>query len=138
MSELTEEENALLERLKPLVKEFLETRTEVDIDNGVGSYVVSQKGNLYHGVPFGAARWIHGEENAIGNMITKEGVDARIKTIVIVGGGNEACMPCGMCRIAIYRYGTEQIAILAANLEFSAVKKFSISELYPHPWKGED
>lgn len=134
----TEEEMEFVERMRPKVEEFLRTRTETDIDNGVGSFVLSEVGNIYHGVPFGAARWIHGEENAIGSMVSGEGVDARIRTILIVGGSDEVCLPCGMCRIAIYRYGTEDTAILGSNLSLSKVERFTISELYPHPWKGEE
>ncbi|MFQ5883521.1 MAG: hypothetical protein ACE5IO_00305 [Thermoplasmata archaeon] len=100
--------------------------------------MLSEAGNIYHGVPFGVARRIHGEENAIGSMVSEEGVDARIRMILIVGGSDEVCLPCGMCRIAIYRYRSENTAILGSNLSLSKVERFTISELYPHPWKGED
>ncbi len=138
MSELAVEEIEFVEQTKPKVKEFLETRTERDIDIGVGAFIKSEKGDVYHGVPFPGARMIHAEENAIGSMVTAEGVDARIRMITIVGGGENICMPCGMCRVAIYRYSTENTAILPANLTLSEVEKFTITELYPYPYRSED
>lgn len=138
MSDLTVEEKAFVESVKPRVEEFLRTRTERDIDIGVGSILLSENGNIYHGVPFIVARTVHGEENAIGSMVTEEGIDARIKMILIVGGADDICMPCGMCRVAIYRHSTESTSVLCGNLSLSDVRKFTISELYPHPWRGEE
>lgn len=138
MTELTQEETEFIERIRPRVKEFLETRSERDIDIGVGAFILSEKGGVYHGVPFIGPRVVHAEENAIGSMVTEEGVVARIRMITIVGGGESICMPCGMCRVAIYRYSIEKTAILPANLSLSKVEKFTISELYPYPYKEED
>jgi len=56
--------------------------------------------NIYHGVPFEVVRTIHGEENAIGTMITEEGKYSRVKIILIVGSPKEIIMPCGTCREA--------------------------------------
>jgi len=98
---------------------------------------LSGKNKIYHGVPFGVARWIHGEENAIGTLVTEEGTKSKFKIILIVGSPKEIIMPCGMCREAINRYGTKNATILCANLSLSKIKKFTISELYPHPYQGE-
>lgn len=59
--------------MRPILKEFLQMCEREGIEPGAGSYVLSKKNNIYHGVPFGVARWIHGEENAIGTMVTEEG-----------------------------------------------------------------
>ena len=63
-------------------------------------------------------------------MVTKEGIEGRIKIILIVGG--DVTLPCGMCRVGIFRYGNEETSILCGNLSLSKVKKFSIEELYPY------
>jgi cytidine deaminase len=136
MTELNEEERRFVDSVRDVVTEFLETRTEEDIDNGIGSFVLSNSGSVYHGVPVGAARWTHGEENAIGNMVTKEGVSSRIDMILIVGGDEDICMPCGICRTWIYKFGTEDTSILAGNQKLTKVEKFTISQLYPHPYMG--
>jgi cytidine deaminase len=137
MTELNEDEKRFVDSVRDVVTEFLETRTEKDIDNGIGSFVLSDSGSVYHGVPVGAARWTHGEENAIGNMVTQEGVSSRIEMILIVGGDESICMPCGICRTWIYKFGTEDTSILAGNQKLTKVEKFTISDLYPYPYTGE-
>jgi cytidine deaminase len=106
-------------------------------DNGPnpGSFVLSDKNNYYHGIAYDTARCIHGEENAIGNMLTEEGMYARIRAILVVGPSDEICMPCGMCRVAIHRYKTENTVVLCSNLDFSKIERYAISDLYPRPYE---
>lgn len=137
MAKLTEEEKEFIERVKPMLKRFLEMCDKEGIEPGAGSYVLSEKNNVYHGVPFGVARWIHGEENAIGTMVTEEGIDSRFRIILVVGSRKEIIMPCGMCREAINRYGTKNTSVLCANLFLAKIKRFTISELYPYPYQGD-
>jgi len=131
MTQLTDTEKEFIERVKPLINKLLEMSREA------GSYVLSESDNIYHGVPFESIRGIHGEENAIGTMLTEEGKDSKFKMILIVGSQNEIIMPCGICREAIKRYGIENASILCSNLYLTKIEKFTISELYPHPYTGE-
>lgn len=39
--------------------------------------------------------------------------------------------------VAIYRHSTERTSVLCGNLSLTDVRRFTISELYPHPWRGE-
>ncbi len=78
MTELNDTEKNFIERVKPLVSRHLEVSREV------GSYVLSESGNVYHGIPFEHIRCIHGEENATGTMLTEEGKDSRFKVILVV------------------------------------------------------
>lgn len=137
MTELTIEENEFIERVKPLLKKFLKMCKGEGIEPGAGSYVLSVKNNIYHGVPFDVARCIHGEENAIGSLATEEGKNSKFKIILIVGSPREIIMPCGMCREAINRYGDRNATVLCANLSLSKIKRFTIPELYPHPYQDE-
>ncbi len=114
-------------------KEFLGKIKKSDRHKRGGSFVLSERGNIYHGIPFEAGVCVHGEENAIGTMLTEEGEDARFKMILIVGSENEIIMPCGRCRVAIKRYGTKDVSILCADKSLRKIEKFSIDELYPHP-----
>lgn len=132
---LIDEEEEFIERVKPLLQKFLQICEREGTEPGAGSYVLSVENNIYHGVPYCVARWIHGEENAIGNMVTEEGKDSRFKTILIIGSPKEIIMPCGICREAIYRYGVENAIVLCANLSFSKIERYTISELYPHPYE---
>ena len=106
MTELNSEEKQFIERVKPLIKEVSEKSKEV------GSYVLSTTDNIYHGVPLEHIRWVHGEENAIGTMITEEGKEAKLKIILVVGSPNDIIMPCGICREAIKRYGVKNASVL--------------------------
>jgi len=137
MVNLTREEREFIERVKPLLEKFLELCEREGIEPGAGSFVLSERAHIYHGVPFCAARWIHGEENAIGNMVTNEGENSRFKIILIVGSSQDIIMPCGICREAIKRYGVPDVVVLCANLSLTKIEKFRISDLYPYPYEGE-
>lgn len=133
MHRLTEREADFVDRVKPRLKRFLELCEEKGIEPGAGSYVLSDSNNIYHGVPFSVAREIHGEENAIGNMVSEEGINAKLSMLLVVGGPSEIIPPCGMCRVAIERYATKNPTILCSHLDLSKIEKFTIRELYPHP-----
>jgi cytidine deaminase len=134
MAKLTKEELEFVERVRPLLEEFLRLCKKRGIEPGAGSYVLSERNNIYHGVPFSVARDIHGEENAIGAMASEEGTESRLKIVMAIGEPEEPLMPCGMCRVAIQRYGVKDATILCCNQSLSKIRKFSISELYPHPY----
>jgi len=70
-------------------------------------------------------------------MVTEEGINSKFKIILIIGGPEEIILPCGICREAISRYGTEDVTILCADLSLSKIKKFTLPELYPYPYKGD-
>jgi cytidine deaminase len=121
MNELTKDE-----------REFIENVKKLNYKKG-GSFILSRKNKIYHGVPFEAAVCVHGEENAIGAMITEEGKRARFKTILITGSPKKTIMPCGRCRVAIKRYGTSNVTILCTTKSLTKIEKHTISELYPNP-----
>ena len=121
MNELTKEE-----------REFLENVKKLNYRKG-GSFILSRKGNIYHGVPFEASVCVHGEENAIGAMITEESKRARFTIILIIGSPKEKIMPCGRCRVAIKRYGTCNVTVLCSTKSLTEIEKYTISELYPIP-----
>jgi cytidine deaminase len=122
MMKLTKEENEFIERVKKSEK----------YKKG-GAFVLSVKNNIYHGIPFEAAVNIHGEENAIGSMITVEGMKSKFKIILIIGSPKEIIMPCGRCRVAIKRYGAKNATILCSNKSLTKIEKYTISEIYPMP-----
>ncbi|MCK5347013.1 MAG: hypothetical protein KAR20_26570, partial [Candidatus Heimdallarchaeota archaeon] len=99
-----------------------------------GTFILSKRNNYYHGIAFDTARCIHGEENAIGTMLTEEGMDAKIKIILVIGPDEKICLPCGSCRMAIHKYSDNDVIILCSNLSLAKVEKHTISELYPNPY----
>ncbi len=40
--------------------------------------------------------------------------------------------------VAIHRHSTERTSVLCGNLSLTDVRRFTIPELYPHPWRGEE
>jgi cytidine deaminase len=85
MTELTKEENKFIERVKK--RKFRKG----------GSFVLSEKDNIYHGIPFEVgSKCIHGEENALGAMVTEEGIGTKLKIILVIGSTEDIVMPCGM------------------------------------------
>lgn len=122
MTKLTEQE-----------KEFIEAVKKMDYNKG-GSFVISTKNNIYHGIPFETPRGcIHGEENAIGTMVTAEGLRSRFKIILVVGSPEEIIMPCGICREAIRKYGIKDVVILCSTKDLTKIEKFTLHELLPLP-----
>jgi cytidine deaminase len=67
-------------------------------------------------------------------MVSEEGVRSRLKMIIAIGEPEKPLMPCGMCRVAIQRYGVRNATVLCCNQSLSKIKKFSISEFYPKPY----
>ncbi|UCD44911.1 MAG: hypothetical protein JSV27_12520 [Candidatus Bathyarchaeota archaeon] len=133
MSDLSEKEQAFIERVRSMLETYIEFLGECGIEPGAGSYILSTSGRIYHGVPFIGARGIHGEEDAIGSMITEEGLNARLETVLVVGAPDHIIMPCGICRKTIWRFGVEGATVICATQSLKKIKKFAISELYPHP-----
>lgn len=48
---------------------FVESVKKTAVRKG-GSFVLSSEGNIDHGIPYDTTRWIHGEESAIGAMVS--------------------------------------------------------------------
>jgi len=136
MSTLSEEEREFVKRVRPLLRRYLTLCKRRGVKPGAGSFVLSEEGRIYHGVPFYAARSIHGEENAIGAMVTHETVRSKLRMILIVGSPHEIVTPCGICREAIYRYGGEEAIVLCTDLHLSKITRFTLSQLYPYPYEG--
>ena len=113
-------------------KDFTETVRGMDYKRG-GAFVLSAKGKVYHGIPFETAVRIHGEENAIGAMLTAEGTKAKLEMVLVVGAPGEIIMPCGRCLVAIKRYGAKDAVVLCADKSLKKVRRFTISQLYPKP-----
>jgi len=136
MDALSEEEREFVEQVRPLLERYLALCKRKGVEPGAGSFVLSEEGRIYHGVPFHAARSIHGEENAIGAMVTHETIKSKLKMILIVGPPHKIVTPCGICREAIYRYSGEEAIVLCADLHLSKIRRFTLSQLYPQPYEG--
>ncbi len=135
MTELTDAEKEFVERVKPLLKEYKEMCKKAGYEQpAAGSYVLSERGKIYHGVPFDWGTC--GERNAIGTLVTEETKMSKLEMVLVVGGPEEIIMPCGECRQAIYMWGVENATVLCSNYDLTRIEKFTINKLYPYPYRG--
>lgn len=98
---------------------------------GVGSALLTDKGNVYVGVCIDTASSMGfcAEHNAIGNMITNG--ESKILSIVAVDWDGQVISPCGRCRELIYQvdpYNRETTVILQNG------KSAKLKELLPEHW----
>jgi len=119
--------------LSKLDLDFIKRVRKMNHQKG-GSFVLSSKNKIYHGVPYEALNWIHGEQIAIGSMLTEETPESKFKLILIISHSGRRTIPCGMCRAAIFRYGVKNVTILCSDKSLKKIERFTISGLYPNPY----
>jgi cytidine deaminase len=148
---LTPNEQKLVDYSKKAIVEYNKMRHEHGDINTLYSFVMSNnKWEIYDGVCFEpniAQATVCGERHAIQNMVLKESNHARIETIVVADPVPEmqdnSTPPCGTCRHIIWQYRVpDTTVILLQYIEdengtttFPKIEKYSIKELYPHPYE---
>jgi cytidine deaminase len=138
MEEFTKDE----QRLVDFAKQILEKHIVINPDDGMpnpGAFVISERGNIYHGVAFDGISDgmlpVHAEVVAIATMCTEEGLNAKVKTLLIMAGSDDRPnIPCGACRHTIYVTGSEDPVVLGGNLSLTKIRKYRLSELYPYAY----
>ena len=104
----------------------------------VGAVILSENNNLYSGCNIENAAYPQGccaEMTAIGHMIM--GGDKTIKEILVVGGNEDMCTPCGGCRQKIREFANKHTLIHCANSN-GVLKTFTLNELLPYSFGPED
>ncbi len=97
----------------------------------VGACVRSDTGKLYAGCNVENAAYPEGqcaEATAIGAMVA--GGDRRIVEVVVIGGGDEPCMPCGGCRQKLGEFAGPDTPVHACGPE-GVRKTVTLGELMP-------
>ena len=74
--------------------------------------MLSTRGIVYQGIPYGTTRWNHGEKSAIGAMVNSEGINDKIRDILVMGSQDGIPTLCEMCRTAIKRHSADKVAVL--------------------------
>lgn len=113
------------------------------------SFVLSDSGRIYDGAAAESNQPQAGfcaERHAIANMLLAETEKAKIVSILVAGPvpkkSKEAATPCGICRIMIHEFSTSKTSVLCSDfirkgkgwVVFPKIDKYSIKELYPHPY----
>ena len=97
----------------------------------VGACVRADSGTLYAGCNVENAAYPEGqcaEAAAIGAMVA--GGDRRIVEVVVIGGGDEPCMPCGGCRQKLGEFAAPDTPVHACGPE-GVRKTATLGELLP-------
>ncbi len=97
----------------------------------VGACLRSDTGKLYGGCNVENAAYPEGqcaEATAIGAMVA--GGDRRIVEVVVIGGGDEPCMPCGGCRQKLCEFAGPDTPVHACGPE-GVRKTVTLGELMP-------
>ncbi len=128
---LTKEDKKLIEKAKEVI---IRSKPVKLIDTGgVGSALITSKGNIFTGVSMGFYCGIGscGEYQAIGSMISNG--EKEIKTIVAVTDEGKVIPPCGKCREMISQATKKN---WDTHIIISNSKKVKLTELLPYSWKG--
>lgn len=131
-------------------KRYLEIRELQRKNNTHDVYfavVLSNSGKFYDSVPLTeSVASICCERSAITQMITREGENAKVSELALVGavGNGGLLTPCGLCRQVIFdNFDEAKIIVLSGNFGkedscdfiFDNPTIYSISDLLPFPWK---
>ncbi len=98
----------------------------------VGACLRTDRGKFYAAANVENAVYPQGqcaEASAIGAMIA--GGDTRIVEVVVVGGGEELCTPCGGCRQRLNEFAAADTPVHICGLE-GLRKTFTLGELLPY------
>jgi cytidine deaminase len=97
----------------------------------VGAAIRAEDGRIYAGANVENAAYPQGqcaEASAIGAMVTAGA--QRIVEMVVLGGGDGLCTPCGGCRQRIREFAAPDAAIHVAGPE-GIRRSFTLDELLP-------
>ena len=100
----------------------------------VGAALLTGSGKIYHGCNIENPSLMMSfcaERTALLKAITEGG--KAFKAIAIVSNDGRHCFPCGACSQMIAEIAPDMDIYLSSS---GGIKKFSISELLPHPFRG--
>jgi cytidine deaminase len=149
MIKFTSDEKKLIEHAKKSIVKYNKIRhKKKDIDT-LYSFLMSDSGKIHDGACFEpniAQATICGERHAIANMALNESRNSKIKYIVVADPvpnvQKKSTPPCGTCRHLIWQFGTPKTTVILMQYIqrkngwiFPKIEKYSIKELYPHPYE---
>ena len=106
----------------------------------VGAAFYNAAGNVYAGTNVEEAAFnlsIHAEQNAIGQMVAKEG-RTKITHLVVIGGepgDGTVCAPCGHCRQLLLEFADDDLEIVAAGPDGDVRLETTLGALMPHAFR---
>ncbi|MBT6442534.1 MAG: cytidine deaminase [Alphaproteobacteria bacterium] len=104
----------------------------------VGACVRTESGALYAGCNVENAAYPQGqcaEASAIGNMVTSGG--HRIVEVVVIGGGERLCTPCGGCRQRLTEFCDPDTPVHICGTE-GLRKTLTVADLMPFAFVADN
>lgn len=147
----TESEQRLVKYAREKIKEYSQKRRKKGLYDKIFAFALSESGHIYDGmcVELNVPQFnLCAEKLAIGNMVLREGEKTELKSLLVaepVPDSSEEITgaPCGSCRHLIFEYGGADTTVLCSEFIrkdegwkfFPKIKKYKITELYPHPYE---
>ena len=93
-----------------------------------GCFILSNKGNIYHGIAFDdigdKLKPVHAEVVAIATMFTEESPNSKIKVLLIIAGkDNGPNYPCRSCLDYIKEFSSPKTIVFDSNLYLTKFQK---------------
>ena len=99
---------------------------------GVGAAVLDEHGAIHAGCNVENAAYPQGwcaEATALGAMVMAGG--RVVQALLVAGSGPEVITPCGGCRQKLREFGSDALAVLAADAR-GVRQHWTLGELLPH------
>ena len=149
---LTRSEKRLVAYAKKAIVKYNTLRHRKGGIDTLYSFLLSDSGKIYAGACLEANishATLCGERHAIANLIMNESYTAKIRAITVADPvpkiQKKSTPSCGTCRYLIWTYGTSETAVILMQYiprkngwAFPKIEKYTIKELYPHPYQPAD
>lgn len=146
---LNKNERKLVEHAKKATIRYNKLRHSTGGIDTLYAFIISNNGKIYDGTCLESSvssGVLCGERHAIANMVLREGYKGKIKCIVVLDPvpkvQKNCSTPCGTCRHVIWERGNLDTTVICIqyikqkkNWVFPKMEKYTISKLYPNPYK---
>ncbi|WP_040244654.1 cytidine deaminase [Chromohalobacter japonicus] len=107
-------------------------------DHPVGAVLISESGKTYAGCNVESANYkgLCAEASAIAGLVSSG--ERAIRTIYVIGPGEDLCTPCGDCRQRIREFATPQTDIVVLDGNGAPLKHYTMDELLPDSFGPEN
>jgi cytidine deaminase len=104
----------------------------------VGAALIDERGLIHAGCNVENSAYpqsLCAEAGAIAAMVAAGG--KRIEAVVVVGEGEQPCMPCGGCRQKLREFARDDMPVIVADMQ-QVRGRFTLGELLPHGFGPEN
>lgn len=151
MTNLTEQEEELVEYARERISEHSNDRWENDLYDVLCAFVLSESGEIYEGEPFESSQPSFNfcaERHDINQMQFEETEESKIEAVLVAGPvpdkDHKRTLPCGAYKHLINEFGDEETTVIVSNFVrkesdewklFPQLQKFNIPELNPEAYE---